>query len=459
MTEQTAARPSLVHIITFRLALTSILAIALQLVIVVVSTYLIEDDLNRSYVTRQAQALLDGVRAGSGGLTLEASRIPRQYLGKHANSYAYRLLAEDGHVFAQHNGQQIAELSPWQDKVSRSQDLWLLDLDVDKKLYVVGGVRYKLGDRHVWIEVATYGDPANTFLGIVAAEVAEDVWLPMLPLVILVLGVATLSVRRSLGSLVRAAVQAETISPLDKSSRLDASDMPREAASLVTAINALLDRVGELVKSQRLFIARAAHELRTPLAIIMLELGRIDDPRVRRLEQDVRSMSGSVDHLLALARLESTETIEVADLDMGVVASEVVDRFQEWAARTQHRLKLKVCEPAQFAGDAGAIREALRNLVENAVRHTPPGTEVQITVGPGGSILVEDNGPGLPVEVSSELGQPFKKGRESSDGAGLGLAIVRQAVELHRGKLEIGRSSRGGARFAITLPDQLRAVA
>ena len=459
MTVESAARPSLVHIITFRLALTSILAIALQLVIVVVSTYLIEDDLNRSYVTRQARALQAGVHVGSSGLTLEKSQIPRQYLGKHANSYAYRLLGEDGHVFAQHNGQQIAELSPWQDKVSRSQDLWLLDLDAERKLYVVGGVRHKLGDRYVWIEVATYGDPANTFLGIVAAEVAEDVWLPMLPLIILMLGVATLSVRRSLGALVRAAVQAETISPLDKSSRLDASDMPREAASLVTAINALLDRVGELVKSQRLFIARAAHELRTPLAIIMLELGRIDDPRVRRLEQDVRSMSGSVDRLLALARLESTETIEVADLDIGVVASEVIDRFQEWAAQSQHRLKLRVCEPAQFAGDAGAIREALRNLVENAVRHTPPGTEVQITVGPGGSILVEDNGPGLPAEVSSELGQPFRKGRESSDGAGLGLAIVRQAVELHRGKLEIGRSPRGGARFAITLPDQLRAVA
>jgi signal transduction histidine kinase len=459
MTVESAARPSLVHIITFRLALTSILAIALQLVIVVVSTYLIEDDLNRSYVTRQARALQAGVHVGSSGLTLEKSQIPRQYLGKHANSYAYRLLGEDGHVFAQHNGQQIAELSPWQDKVSRSQDLWLLDLDAERKLYVVGGVRHKLGDRYVWIEVATYGDPANTFLGIVAAEVAEDVWLPMLPLIILMLGVATLSVRRSLGALVRAAVQAETISPLDKSSRLDASDMPREAASLVTAINALLDRVGELVKSQRLFIARAAHELRTPLAIIMLELGRIDDPRVRRLEQDVRSMSGSVDRLLALARLESTETLEVADLDIGVVASEVIDRFQEWAAQSQHRLKLRVCEPAQFAGDAGAIREALRNLVENAVRHTPPGTEVQITVGPGGSILVEDNGPGLPAEVSSELGQPFRKGRESSDGAGLGLAIVRQAVELHRGKLEIGRSPRGGARFAITLPDQLRAVA
>jgi signal transduction histidine kinase len=459
MTVEAVARPSLVRIITVRLALASLLAIILQLTIVVVSTYLIEDDLNRSYVTRQAHALLAGLRTHSNDVVLKESRVPRQYVGKHANFYAFRILGENGHVFAQHNGERIAELSPWQDKASRTQDLWLLDLEAAKKLYVAGGVRYKLGDRYVWIEVATFGDPASTYLGIVAAEVVEDVWLPMVPLVILTLGVATLSVRRSLSALVRAAAQAETISPLDKSSRLDVSEMPREAASLVTAINGLLDRVGELVKSQRLFIARAAHELRTPLAVIMLELGRIDDPRVRRLEQDVRSMSESVDHLLALARLESAETIEVTDLDMGLVASDVVDRFQDWAAQTQHRLVLRVCEPAQFAGDASAIREALRNLVENAVRHTPPGTEVQITVGPAGSILVEDNGPGLVGEASSELVQPFKKGRESSDGAGLGLAIVRQAVELHRGKLEIGQSSRGGAKFTVTLPDQTRAIA
>jgi two-component system, OmpR family, sensor histidine kinase QseC len=459
MTVATVARPSLVRIVTIRLALAALLAIVLQLTIVVVSTYLVEDDLNRSYVTRQARTLLAALGTPSNVPTLEDSHVPRQYRGKYANFYAFRITGEDGHILAQHNGPRIADLSPWQNKASRSQDLWLLDLDAERKLYVAGGVRQRLANHYVWIEVATFGDPANTYLGIVAAEVAEDVWLPMLPLVILTLGVATLSVRRSLSSLVRVSAQAETISPLDKSSRLDVSGMPREAASLVIAINGLLDRVGELVKSQRLFIARAAHELRTPLAIMMLELGRIDDPRVRRLEQDVRSMSASVDHLLALARLESTEMIDIVDLDMGQVASEVVDRFRDWAAQTQHRLVLKVCEPAQFAGDPGAIREALRNLVENAVRHTPPGTEVQITAGPAGSIVVEDDGPGLPCQASSELVQPFKKGRESSEGAGLGLAIVRHAVELHRGKLEIGRSAGGGAKFAVTLPNQARAIA
>jgi len=112
-----------------------------------------------------------------------------------------------------------------------------------------------------------------------------------------------------LSSLVRAAAQADSITPLGTFNRFDVSQMPREAASLASAINGLLERVGALVKAKRLFIARAAHELRTPLAIITLELGRIEDPRARQVEQDVRAMSATVDRLLTLARLESAETL------------------------------------------------------------------------------------------------------------------------------------------------------
>ena len=313
------------------MALASLLAIILQLTIVVVRTYLVEDDLNRSYVTRQANALLAGLRIHPNGLVLESLGFRGSTWGSTPTStlsaFWARTVASFAHTTAKgslsscHPGMK----RPPGHKISGS---WISKRKRNCML-PVACAKHWVTATFRGIEVATFGDPANTYLGIVAAEVADDVWFPMAPLVLLTLGVATLSVRRSPSALVRAAAQAGTIFPLDKSSRLDVSEMPREAASLVIAINGLLDRVGDLVKSQRLFIARAAHELRTPLAIIMLELGRIDDPRVRRLEEDVRSMSGSVDRLLALARLESAETIEVVDLDMGLVASEVVDRFPD----------------------------------------------------------------------------------------------------------------------------------
>jgi two-component system, OmpR family, sensor histidine kinase QseC len=443
-------RTSLVRTITLRLAITSLAAIALQLCIVVLRTYFIEDDLNRSYVTHQTRALLSELSASPSGLALSKSHFPREYSDTYGRAYAFRILDEGGELIAEHNGSMISQLSPWPSK--RSQDLWLVDLEEEKKLYVAGGIRQRIGERSAWIEVATFGDPANRYLSIVAAEVFDDVWLPMLPLVLLTLGVATLSIRRSLVSLVRAANQAETLMPLESSSRIDLSGMPSEAASLAAAINSLLDRLAVQVKSQRMFLARAAHELRTPLSIITLELGGLEDPRLRRLEEDVRGMSATVDRLLTLARLQSVETPLTSPLNMGQIAGEVVEQLQGWAAKMRHSIELKVCEPADLDGDATAIREALRNLVENAVRHTPADTSIHVTAGPGGLVVVEDSGQGLPGERTEELLLPFRKGNPAADGSGLGLAIVKHAIELHRGQIEMGRSRHGGARFVLNFP-------
>jgi signal transduction histidine kinase len=205
------------------------------------------------------------------------------------------------------------------------------------------------------------------------------------------------------------------------------------------------------VKAQRMFIARAAHELRTPLAVMMLELGR-DEPRVKDLQTDVQGMSDTVDRLLTLARLESIEQPEARELDLGQIATDLVGRLKDWGSRTQHQIALTVREPAAIVGDAIAIREALRNLLGNAIRHTPPGTHITVAVGPAGSIVVEDDGPGLRDDLIPDLLQPFKKGGASSEGAGLGLAIVKQAVDLHHGTLKIGQSVSGGAKFHLTFP-------
>jgi signal transduction histidine kinase len=453
-------RPSLVRIITMRLAITSIAAILLQLTIVVGRAYFNEDDLNRSYVTREARALAKAVLPGrrSAQLFFRERSMPRQYRDEHSAVYAFRILTEDGAVVAEHNAAMLTQLSPWRERPSRTQDLWLVDLDLERKLYVAGGLRHKIGGKEVWIEVATRGDPDRVYLGIVAAEVLDDVWMPMIPVVVLTLGVAVISSRRSLAGLVRAAMQAEEMSPLDRTKRFDVSGMPREAAIFASAINELLDRVGSLVKAQRMFIARAAHELRTPLAVMMLELGR-EAPRIKNLQADVQGMSDMVDRLLTLARLESIEQPEISELDLGRIATELADRLKDWASLTEHEIAVRVCKPASVVGDGNAIREALRNLLENAVRHTPPGTHIDVTAGPGSTIVVEDDGPGLADDVIPDLLQPFKKGRAATEGSGLGLAIVKQAVDLHNGVLQIGRSASGGARFSLTFPQAARTAA
>ena len=95
---------------------------------------------------------------------------------------------------------------------------------------------------------------------------------------------------------------------------------------------------------------------------MMLELGRSDDARVRRLEDDVRSMGETVDRLLTLARLESIEHPDRSDIDTGRLATEVVERLRDWAARSGHTLSLYIEQPASVMGDVMAVREAIRNL-------------------------------------------------------------------------------------------------
>src|SRR5262249_13538691 len=136
----------------------------------------------------------------------------------------------------------------------------------------------------------------------------------------------------------------------------------------------------------------------------------------------------------------------------GQIATDLVGRLKDWGSHTQHQIALTVQEPAAIVGDAIAIREALRNLLENAIRHTPPATHIAVTAGPAGSSVVDDDGPGLSDELIRDLLQPFKKGTASSEGAGLGLAIVKQAVDLHEGTLKIGQSASGGAKFQLTFP-------
>ncbi len=155
----TTVRPSLVRIITLRLAITSVMAMLLQVGIVVARAYLNEDDLNRSYVMREARKLFDAVRPTLRGPLLKQLLVPPHYAGRHADIYAFRILLEDGKVIGQHNSAMLTELSPWRDRPSRTQDLWLLDLDLERKLYVAGGLRQRVGGKDVWVEVATRGDP------------------------------------------------------------------------------------------------------------------------------------------------------------------------------------------------------------------------------------------------------------------------------------------------------------
>jgi signal transduction histidine kinase len=249
-------------------------------------------------------------------------------------------------------------------------------------------------------------------------------YVPLFVAVVLLL--AIYSVRRSIHPLRVASAEASNIGPGSISIRLPEADVPTEALPLVLAVNHALDRLEQGFVIQRQFTANAAHELRTPLTIITARLDTLaGNGQLSALRQEVGRMNRLVEQLLCVARLDSVALDVSAPVDLRQIAEEVVGSMAHLALAGGRSIALTGAEhPVRITGNADAIADALRNLIENALAHTGPGTEVIVEVGSEGALSVLDSGPGIPLDDRPRIFDRFWRGKGArSEGAGLGLAI------------------------------------
>ena len=283
-------------------------------------------------------------------------------------------------------------------------------------------------------------------------EFVFDIAWYMPPFVALALLVAAFSVRRSLLPLRAASAQASAIEPASIGLRLPEADVPTEALPLVVAVNRALDRLEQGFVIQRRFTANAAHELRTPLTIITARLDTLEgNGQLSALKEEVAQMNRLVEQLLCVARLDSV-TLDVSSrVDLRQLAEEVVGAMAHLALAAGRTIALTGADhPVVVIGNDAAITDALRNLIENALVHTPPGTEVVVEVDPKGAISVEDSGPGIPAEDRQRIFERFWRGKGvRTDGAGLGLAIVMEIVRAHGASVTVSNRIPRGARFDL----------
>ena len=272
------------------------------------------------------------------------------------------------------------------------------------------------------------------------------------PFVALALLLAAFSVRRSLLPLRAASAQASAIGPGSIALRLPETDVPTEALPLVTAVNHALDRLEQGFVIQRRFTANAAHELRTPLTIITARLDTLEgNGQLSALREEVARMNRLVEQLLCVARLDSLQLNVSSSVDLHQLAEEVVGSMAHLALSARRTIALTGADhPVLVIGNAAAIADALRNLIENALAHTPPESEVVVEVGPDGAISVQDNGLGIPVEDRPHIFERFWRGKGvRADGAGLGLAIVMEIVRAHGASITVREHVPRGARFDL----------
>ena len=272
------------------------------------------------------------------------------------------------------------------------------------------------------------------------------------PFVALALLLAAYRVRKSLDPLRAASARASAIGPEAIAIRLSEADVPVEALPLVTAVNRALDRLERGFALQRRFTANAAHELRTPLTIITARLDTLaGNGQLGALREEVARMNRLVEQLMCVARLDSVALDVSSRVDLRKVAEEAVGAMAHLALASERSIALTGAEhEVVIAGNAAAISDALRNLVENALAHAPPGTGVTVEVGSAGTLSVTDCGPGIPPEDRPHIFDRFWRGRGShAGGAGLGLAIVQEIARAHGASIIVNDNAPCGARFNL----------
>ena len=247
---------------------------------------------------------------------------------------------------------------------------------------------------------------------------------------------------------------------------LDDAGMPRELVPVVDAFNALLGRIALGARAQDDFRANVAHQLRTPLAGLRLQLEWLaarhgGDPETGRsvglMLQANERMIRQTNQLLSLERAEPNrfERVRLEPLDLAGLVGESVQAFVEQAAVRDIDLGFEL-DTARVEGDRFLLRDLVDNLVDNALRYTPPGGRVTVGCGPlpdGGSMLrVEDNGPGIPAHLRGQVFERFVRLDVGTHGSGLGLAIVRDIANLHGAELVLDDAGGGGAVFTVRFP-------
>jgi len=246
-------------------------------------------------------------------------------------------------------------------------------------------------------------------------------------------------VRGALAGVATIAQEAGQIDANRRGRRLSEEHVPTEIVPLVRAVNDALRRLDEGYERQRRFIASAAHELRTPIAILRLKIDTANEPATRKLSGDVARLSNLAEQMLDIQRLDADGKLE--SVDLGALARRVAADLAPLLIASERTIEVRIDGESRLRADAGSLERVMTNLVQNAIEHG--GQHVVLRVMASG-FEVEDDGPGIPPEERERMFEPFHRLRPRSTGSGLGLNLVQQIVERHDGRVSIVGAPDGG---------------
>jgi signal transduction histidine kinase len=391
-------------------------------------------------------------RDADGGLTLRSTSDLKQLRGETPDLW-FLVRDRQGHLLSEGTvPAEFAAIGDGLDQISQARLGWQMFED-DPRKPAARLKRVETDAGNVQIITATQGRLTGAKALLMTSLAFLGIALPGL----LVMGTATfiatpMIVQRAFRGLDTTADQARRIDIHQRGARLSVERIPLEVVPLVTAVNDALARLDQGYARHKRFVADAAHELRTPIAILNTRLESLPSgPDKTRLLEDAARLATLAEQLLDIQRLDRCGH-PLARVDLVAMAQSAAADLAPLAIAAGYELELDApSTPIEMVGDAAALERALTNLVQNAIQHGPRRGTIGIRVSKPACIEVTDEGAGVPADQREQIFEPFYRLSPLDRGAGLGLNMVREIVLLHGGQVSVTDGADGGTCFRMTL--------
>ena len=365
--------------------------------------------------------------------------------GRTDPSYKHRLIGDGVRILGDGDGEQPCDragtfflMPPGND----AQVVRLRDCAGRHYYFEIGGIERGLSFADTLVDGIKYR--------YVEGDRYQRSFVPVLLVALALVGIVTMVLGSFTGRIREVSQVARKLGTGKHHVALPQHDLPVEIRPMVHAINQGIARLEEVSEQKSLFLAAAAHELRTPLAVHRSRLEKMPDGELKdQLCQDVRYMASMISQLLALAELGGASK-PLEKLKLASVVEEVCANRVNAALKAGVDLSFESADEAgEIVGDQATIRIAVANLIDNAIAFSPEGAAVEVAVREG-RVTVRDRGPGVADDVAEHIFEPFFKSPSNKRGHGLGLAIVSEIARINNGAIATRNEPDGGAVFELT---------
>ncbi len=442
-------------------------AMSFALIAVTAAYYLVDkSELRRLTLEMQVRHIVEAIGRGDDPAAWELYRAhPKSYgfrVFDHRQAWQRKVISEANTALLSsfEAGAKSSSVGSDQDFVSGVTTKATRDTDGDGEpdnVWLMTG-RGEVGDHVYWVQAAMVDDPAWQWVGVLGRELLDHVAIPIVFIVPALLLAVYFATRRALRPLTWIARQASELGSAVAAGRsfapLSNDGLPSEFDGVVTGINAMLAKLDRSLNLQKEFTSDVAHQLRTPLAVLLLEASTLPPGAARdRIKQELGDLADLVNQLLRFAQAEDAMVQQRHAVDIAETARKVCEDFANAAFGAKKQIEFDAPEQqAVVSGHPALIDAAIRNIVDNAVKLSPAHSTISVSVDAARKIIVEDRGPGVPDTQKELIFERFwRADNRRSHGTGIGLALVRRIAFLHGGDVRVEDRPGGGARFVMTL--------